>query len=63
MDYETYLTYAEAEKALADLVGWPSAKIESFYLPDSPNTDEDGNTYVLRCANDYYMRTDGFVRA
>ncbi len=61
MDYKTYKTPADAQQALDALIGWPDAKIEELFLPNDPNADADGNAYVLRCADQYYMGTDGFA--
>ena len=62
MDYKTFKTRTEATKALRRLVGWPNAKVDCIYLPDDANADRFGYVHVLRCTDQGYMRSNGFVR-
>ena len=65
MNYETFSSFHQAREAGAKLKGWPGWRVEEFYAPDSPDSDNDGMVFIIHCtpaAETGYLYADGYVR-
>jgi hypothetical protein len=62
MDYQTYKTRADAQRAVDAMQGWPDAAPQHLYLPDALHADSEGNAWVIEATSGQYMREDGYVR-
>jgi len=69
MDYQTFRTRKNAKAEAAKMRGW-SVKVVKIYLGHDPydsdsmkhNIDGKGNTWVIECNGNMYLRADGYVR-
>ena len=64
MDYRVYRTRDDAEREIADMLGWAARPVRLCW-PDHPWAHEwEGVQCVwgICCNDDLYLRDDGYVR-
>jgi len=64
-DYQPFRTRCEAMAEIEKMRGW-YAYPQQLYLPDDPNANRQGNTWVVATrtgkGDPLYLRRDGYIR-